>query len=167
VEPNEPEATEPEATEPTPQHPLWLRLAILPIAAVLVAVLLLSSQDEAAGKPVEKRHGITSQGLAFELGVDAEGRPSTFSTTLVARCPSGRTVSLPWDSVDGDGVRFRRDGDRLRVAERGELWELELDGRFDDKGAITGSLRVVVRVKPKTKPAFACASKNVRFSARP
>jgi len=162
VEPNEPEAT-----EPTPPHPLWMRLAILPLAAALVAVLLLSSHDEAAGKPVEKRHGITSQGLAFELGVDAKGRPSTFSTTLAARCPSGRTVSLPWDSVDGDGVRFRRDGDRLRVAERGELWELELDGRFDDKGAISGSLRVVVRVKPKTKPAFACASKNVRFTARP
>ena len=27
--------------------------------------------------------------------------------------------------VDGDGVRFARDGDRLRVVERSELWELE------------------------------------------
>ena len=135
VEPNEPEATERRApTEPTPQHPLWLRLAILPLAAVLVAVLLLSSHDEAAGKPVKKRYGITTQGLAFELGVDAEGRPSTFSTTLVARCPSGHKVTMPWDSADGDGVRFRRDGDRLRVAERSKLWELELDGRFDEQG---------------------------------
>jgi hypothetical protein len=167
VEPNEHEATEPEATEPTLKHPLWLRLAILPLAAALVAVLLLSSHDEAAGKPVKKRHGITTQGLPFELGVDAEGRASTFSTTLVARCPSGHTVTMPWDSADGEGVRFRRDGDRLRVAERSKLWELVLDGRFDEKGSLSGSLRVVVRVKPKTKPAFACASKNVRFTARP
>ena len=170
MEPNEPEATdatEPAATEPLPKHPLWLRLAILPLAVALVAVLLLSTHDEAAGKPVEKRHGTTTQGLAFELGVDADGRPSTFSTTLVARCPSGRSISLPWDAADGDGVRFRRDGDRLRVAERSELWELGLDGRFDGKGAVSGSLRVVVRVEPKTKPAFACVSKGVRFTARP
>ena len=167
MEPNEPEAPEPTPTEPTPRHPLWLRIAILPLAAVLVAVLVLSARDEAAGKPVEKRHGTTTQGLAFELGVDADGRPSTFSTTLVARCPSGRSISLPWDAADGDGVRFRRDGDRLRVAERSKLWELELDGRFDEKGAVSGSLRVVVRVKPKTKPAFSCVSKNVRFTARP
>ena len=167
MEQNEPEATEPEATEPTPKHPLWMRLAILPLAAALVAVLLLSSHDEAAGKPVEKRYGITTQGHPFELAVDAEGRASTFSTSVVARCPSGHAVTMPWDSADGDGVRFRRDGDRLRVAERSKLWELELDGRFDDKGAVSGSLRVVVRVKPKTKPAFSCASKNVRFTARP
>lgn len=160
------EPTEPEAPEPTPRHPLWLRLAILPLAAVLVAVLLLSAQDEAAGKPVKTRYGSTTQGLAFQLGVDDEGRPSTFATTIVARCPSGRTITMPWDSVDGDGVRFDRDGDRLRVLERGELWELELDGRFDEKGTIDGSLRVVVRVKPKTEAAFSCVSKGVRFTAR-
>ena len=171
MEPNEPEATEApaptEAPEPTPRHPLWLRLAILPLALVLVAVLVLSARDEAAGKPVKTRHGITTQGLAFALGVDDQGRPSTISTSLVARCPNGRRITMPWDSVDGDGVRFRRDGDRLRVAERSELWELELDGRFDGKGALRGSLEVVVRVKPKTKPAFDCVSKGVRFSARP
>ena len=134
---------------------------------MLVAVLVLSARDEAAGKPVKTRHGITTQGLPFALGVDDDGRPSTFSTSVVTRCPNGRRITMPWDSVDGDGVRFRRDGDRLRVAERSELRELELDGRFDDKGALRGSLKVLVRVKPKTKPAFDCVSKGVRFTARP
>ena len=160
------EATEPEATEQTPSKLLWLRLAIIPLVAVLVAVLLLSAADQPAGKPVKTRHGSTSQGLGFKLSVDDEGRPSTFSTTLVARCPSGRTLSMPWDSVDGDGVRFRREDDRLRVVERSELWELELDGRLDAEGTIRGSLQVVVHVKPKTKPAFDCVSKDVRFTAR-
>ena len=161
------EATEPEATEETARHPLWLRLSILPLAAMLVAVLLLGARDSVAGEPVRTLHGTTTQGLAFELGVDDEGRASAFSTSLVARCPSGRTLTMPWDSADGDGVRFRRDDERLRVAERSELWELELDGRFDGEGTVRGSLRVLVRVKPKTKPAFDCASKDVRFSARP
>lgn len=161
------DATEPEATEETPRHPLWLRLSILPLAAMLIAVLLLGARDSVAGEPVRTLHGTTTQGLAFELGVDDEDRASAFSTTLVARCPSGRTLSMPWDSADGDGVRFRRDGDRLRVVERSELWELELDGRFDGEGSILGSLRVLVRVKPKTKPAFDCVSEDVRFSARP
>ena len=158
--------TEPETTEQTPSTLLWLRLAILPLVAVLVAVLLLSATDKPAGKPVETRHGSTTQGLEFALGLDDEGRPSTFTTTVVARCPSGREVSMPWDSADGDGVRFRSDGDRLRVVERSQLWELELDGRFDEQGTIRGSLDVLVRVKPKTKPAFDCVSKDVRFSAR-
>jgi hypothetical protein len=155
-----------EATEPTPRHPLWLRLAIVPLAAVLVAVLLMATGDKPAGKPVKTKHGSTTQGLAFELGVDDDGRPAAFKTTVVARCPSGRTVAMPWDSADGDGVRFRSDDDRLRVSERGELWELELDGRFDEQGTLRGSLRVLVRVKPKTKPAFDCVSKDVRFTAR-
>ena len=41
-----------------------------------------------------------------------------------------------------------------------------LDGRFDEQGTIRGSLDVLVRVKPKTKPAFDCVSKDVRFTAR-
>ena len=160
------EPSPPEASDPTPQHPLWLRLAIVPLAAVLVVVVLMATRDEAAGKPVETRYGQTTQGREFKLGVDEEGRPSTFNTTIVARCPSGRTISMPWDSADGDGVRFRRDDETLRVVERGKLWELELDGRFDDEGTLTGSMRVLVRVRPETKPAFECVSKDVRFTAR-
>ena len=158
--------TEPEATEPNPSRLLWLRLAILPLVAVLVVVLALSGGAQTAGKPVETRQGSTTQGQTFELGIDDEGRASTFSTTVVTRCPSGREVSMPWDSADGDGVRFRRDGDRLRVVERSELWELELDGRFDEKGTLRGTMDVVVRVKPKTEAAFDCVSKDVRFTAR-
>ena len=73
---------------------------------------------------------------------------------------------MPWDSADGDGVRFRRDGDRLRVAERSELWELELDARFEEDGTLRGTMDVVVRVKPKAQAAFDCVSKDVRFAAR-
>ena len=162
MDPIEPEATE----QQPPKRLLWLRLAILPLVAVLVAVLALSAPDQTAGKPVETRHGSTTQGLGFALGVDKEGRASAFTTTVVVHCPSGHELSMPWDSADGDGVRFRRDGDRLRVAERSELWELELDGRFDDDGTIRGTLGAVVRVKPKTKAPFDCVSKDVRFTAR-
>jgi hypothetical protein len=156
---------EPVDEEQARRTTFWLRVAIVPLIAVLAAVLLLG-RDVAAGKPVKTKYGSTTQGLGFELGVDDDGRAATIATDIVARCPSGRTISMPWDSVDGDGVRFRRDGDRLRIAERSKLWELALDGRYDDKGTLGGTLRLVVHVEPKTRAPFDCASKNVRFTAR-
>jgi len=83
VDPNEPEAA-----EPTPRHPFWLRLAILPLAAVLVAVLLVSAHDEAAGKPVERRHGTFSptcsdrtSGVMLQTRTSYGARPSRSRTT--------------------------------------------------------------------------------------
>ena len=143
----------------------WMRLAIVPLVAVLAAILLFGRGDAVAGKPVKTKYGATTQGREFQLRLDAKGRPASFSTELVAACPTGRQVSMPWDSVDGDGVRFVRDGDRLRVTERGELWRLGLDARREG-GVMRGTLELVVHVRPRTREPFDCVSKGLKFSVR-
>jgi hypothetical protein len=169
VEPNAP--TEPTAEpnehdwEQANRLAKWMRLAIVPLVLVLAAILLLGRGDAVAGKPVKTESGETSQGRGFQLRLDADGRPTSFSTELVATCPSGRQVVMPWLSDDGDGVRFRRDGDRLRVDERAALWQLGLDARREG-GVLKGTLDVVVRVRPKTKDPFDCVAKGIAFSVR-
>jgi len=169
VEPNEP--TEPTAEpnahdwEQANRLAKWMRFAIVPLVLVLAAILLLGRGDAVAGKPVKTKYGATSQGREFQLRLDEKGRPASFSTELVAACPSGRLVSMPWDSVDGDGVRFARDGDRLRVAERGKLWKLGLDARSTGKGGLRGKLTLVVHVRPETRAPFDCTARGVTFFA--
>ncbi len=173
MEPNDehletqPQATEPEEHDWEQANRLakWMRLAIVPLVLVLAAILLVGRGDAIAGKPVKTKYGATSQGRKFELRLDAKGRPASFSTELVAACPSGRLVSMPWDSVDGDGVRFARDGDRLRVAERGKLWRLKLEARRKG-GVLRGTLDVVVHVEPETRDPFDCVKKGITFSVR-
>ena len=166
MEPNEPIAEPDERDwEQANRFAKWMRLAIVPLVLVLAAILLLGRGDAVAGKPVKTKYGATSQGREFQLRLDAKGRPASFSTELVAACPSGRLVSMPWDSVDGDGVRFVRDGDRLRVSERGKLWKLGLDARREG-GVLRGTLELVVHVRPETRDPFDCVSKGLRFSVR-
>jgi hypothetical protein len=142
----------------------WLRFAFYPLAAVLAAVLLLG-RDEAAGAPVTTKFGSTNQGRQFEVGLDKKGRVATFDTDVVATCPSGHRIAMPWNPIDGDPVRFERDGDRLRVAERGDGWALGLDARSTGKGGLRGKLTLVVHVKPKTRAPFDCTAPGVTFSA--
>ena len=142
----------------------WVRIVFYPLAAVLAAVLLLG-RDEAAGAPVTTKFGSTNQSRQFEIGLDKDGRVATFDTTIVASCPSGRQIAMPWDPADGDPVRFKRDGDRLRVAEHGDGWELGLDARVTDKGGLRGKLKFVVHVKPKTRAPFDCTARGVTFFA--
>jgi hypothetical protein len=140
------------------------RVALFALAAVLAAALLIG-RDHAAGKPVTTKLGATTQGREFKLGLDAKGRPAAFDTTLLANCPTGRQIGMPWNPADGDPVRFERDGDRLRVQESGDGWKLVLDGRTTEAGGLRGGLSLVVHVTPKTKPAYDCTSPNVRFFA--
>ena len=141
------------------------RLAIVPLLALLAGAVLLVGRGDAAGEPVSTKLGATTQGREFELGVDAKGRPAAFSTALAALCPTGRFVEVPWDPTDGDPVPFERDGDRVRVREEGEDYELELDGTVDEKGGMRGRMSLVVHVTPRTKPAYDCTSRNLRFFA--
>ena len=142
----------------------WVRFALYPLAAVLAAVLLLG-RDEAAGAPVTTKFGATNQGRQFELDLDEDGRAARFDTNVVATCPSGRQIVMQWDPADGDPVRFEHDGDRLRVAERGEGWELALDARSTGPGSLRGTLTLVVHVKPKSRAPFVCAARGVTFFA--
>jgi hypothetical protein len=141
-----------------------VRFAFYPLVVALAAVLLLG-RDHAAGKPVTTKLGATTQGREFKLGLDKKGRPAAFDTALLAICPSGRTIGMPWSPTDGDPVRFERDGDRVRVQESGDGWKLALDGRMTDGGGLRGAVSLVVHVTPKTKPAYDCASPHVRFFA--
>ena len=143
----------------------WMRLAIVPLVLVLAAILLLGRGDAVAGKPVKTKYGATSQGRECQLRLDDKGRPASFSTELVAICPTGRLVTMPWDSVDGDGVRFVRDDDRLRVTESGDGWKLGLDARSTGKGGLRGKLTLVVHVKPETRVPFDCTARGVTFFA--
>jgi hypothetical protein len=89
----------------------------------------------------------------------------SFDTELGAMCPSGRMVSMPWAPVDGDGVRFRRTGSKLAVAERGDTYELGLDATVAKNGALNGTARLVVHVRPQTRAPYDCTSPRVRVSA--
>src|SRR3954452_303196 len=141
-----------------------LRLSILPLAAVLAAVLVLGRGDDAAGKPVTTKRGVTTQGRELKLGLDSHGRPSAFATQLVALRPNGRAIGMPWGSSPSDGVPFERDGDKLHVAQTGNGWEAPLDGTVTD-GGLRGALARIVHTRPKTKPSFDCKSPHVHFFA--
>src|SRR4051794_11640946 len=142
-----------------------LRLSILPLAAVLALVLFLGRGDDAAGKPVTTKRGVTTQGREFKLGVDSHGRPSAFSTQLLAICPDGSMISMTWDPSVAGGVPFTRDGDNLRVKESGDGWKLSLDGTVAKDRSTRGNVSLIVHVTPKTKPAYDCRSPHVRFFA--
>jgi hypothetical protein len=142
-----------------------MRLAIVPLVAVLAAILFLGRGDDAVGKPVTTKLGVTTQGRQFKLGLDSKGHPSAFATQLVALCPNGNMIGMPWDPAAVDGVRFARDGDRLHVQETGDGWKLSLDGTAAEGGSMRGSLSLVVHIAPKSKPAYDCTSPHVRFSA--
>ena len=143
----------------------WIRISVLAAIFVVVSVVSLSRLETGPGKPVATKHGVTSQGRAFELRVDADGDAVAFDTTLTAICPGGRLIAMPWSPVDGDAVHFRHDGDRLRVAEWGDGWRLELDAKVGGGGALSGTMTLVVHVRPKTRAAFDCRSPKVRVSA--
>ena len=97
----------------------WVRISVLVLfTAAATAVLVVAGVDRSPGKAVATKYGATSQGREFALKLDRDHTPVAFDTELVALCPSGRTVSMPWSSVDGDGVAFRHAGDKLHVAER-------------------------------------------------
>jgi hypothetical protein len=142
-----------------------LRLVFYPLAALLLAVLLLGRGDDAAGKPVTTKRGVTTQGREFTLGVDSHGRPSAFSTKLLAICPNGSMIGMTWDPSVADGVPFTRDGDSLRVQESGDGWKLSLDGTVAKDGSTRGHVSLIVHITPKSKPAFDCTSPHVRFFA--
>lgn len=142
-----------------------LRLAILPLVLILALVLFAERGDGAPGKPVTTKRGVTTQGRAFTLGVDSHGRPAAFSTQLVALCPNGNIITMPWDPSAADGVPFERDGDKLHVAESGQGWKLSLDGTVAKGGSTRGTVSLVVHITPKSKPAYDCTSPHVRFFA--
>ena len=142
-----------------------LRLAFYPLAALLIAVLLLGRGDDAAGKAVSTKLGATTQGREFKLGLDAKGRPAAFATEIIALCPNHTTVGMPGDPDAQDGVAVERDGDRLRVKESGDGWALTLDGTVREGGALRGTLSLVVHIRPKRGASYDCTSPHVRFFA--
>ena len=144
---------------------LWIRLSVLALLAVVVTAAVAIGRDRGPGKPVATKYGVTSQGRAFELKLDDDAQPVAFSTELAALCPSGRMASMPWSPAEADGVAFHRAGDKLTVAERGELWGLELHGTVAKDGAVRGTMSLVVHVKPETRAPYDCTSPRVRVSA--
>jgi hypothetical protein len=91
---------------------LWLRVPlVLLLVGVLTALLLATGIEHGPGKPVATKYGATSQGREFSLRVDADGTPVAYDTELAALCPDGRSISMPWAPVDGEGVRFERRGE--------------------------------------------------------
>jgi hypothetical protein len=140
-------------------------VSVLVLVLLAAAAAVVVGRDRGPGKPVATKYGVTSQGRAFELKLDGRGRPVAFSTELAAMCPSGRMVSMPWDATDGDGVVFRRAGTELRVAEKGDTYELVLDGTVEQGGALKGTTSLVVHVRPQTRAPYDCTSPRVRVTA--
>jgi hypothetical protein len=142
----------------------WIRLSLL-LLLVVVLVGVSLARGGGPGEPVATKYGVTSQGRAFEVKLDADGEPVAFDTELGAMCPTGRMVAMPWSSNSSDGVPFRRSGGKLRVAERGDTYELGLDATVARNGALRGTMTLVVHVRPRTRAPFDCVSPKVRFSA--
>ncbi len=66
--------------------------------------------------------------------MDPKGAPSRFSVPLSLRCTGGKDFLLTWTARDGVlGVRFVRDGDRLRIHDR---WTEQADGGYDVSGEV-------------------------------
>ena len=141
----------------------WIRLSLL-LLLVVVLVGVSLARGGGPGEPVATKYGVTSQGRAFEVKLDADGEPVAFDTELGAMCPTGRMVAMPWSSDSSDGVPFRRSGGKLRVAERGDTYELGLDATVARNGALRGTMTLVVHVRPRTRAPFDCVSPKVRFS---
>ena len=144
---------------------LWIRVPLVLLIVAIAAAVVVATRDSGPGAPVATKYGATSQGRTFELKLDDDRWPVAFDTELAAMCPSGRMVSMPWTSVDGDGVRFRRAGRKLTVNENGETYELGLDATVAKDGALTGTARLVVHIRPETRAPFDCTSPRVRVSA--
>lgn len=144
---------------------LLLRFAFIALLALVLAAVLWIQRDDTAGKAVTTKYGVTSQGREFKLGIDADGRTSTFATELAATCPTGTTIAMPWDPTDRDPVAFERHGDRLHVAERGEGWAFRLDARVGERGGLRGTVRLDMHLTPKGRAPVDCTSKDVRFSS--
>ncbi len=142
----------------------WLRVPLV-LLLCAGAVVFALSYDRGPGEPVATKYGSTTQGRAFELRLDEDGRPVSYDTTLTARCPDGRAISMPWQPVDGDGVVFRRDGDRLRVKESGDGWKLSLDATLAGSGALKGVAQLSLHLTPKGHAPVDCSSSRVRVSA--
>jgi hypothetical protein len=159
------ESVQPDYARQARRIQLAMRLSILPLAAVLAAVLFLGHGDDAVGKPVSTKLGVTTQGRQFKLGLDSNGRPAAFSTQLVALCANGNMISMPWDPAAADGVKFARNGDKLHVQETGDGWKLALDGTVAEDGSMRGNVSLLVHITPKSKPAYDCTSPHVRFTA--
>ena len=143
----------------------WIRISALAAILVVVSVVSLSRLETGPGKPVATKYGATSQGQRFAVRIDDGGRPVAFDTSLSAVCPDGRMVPMPWSPKDGDAVHFRRDGDRLTVAEWGDGWRQELDATVAKGGSLRGTMSLVVHVRPKTRAPYDCRSPKVRVSA--
>jgi hypothetical protein len=104
---------------------LWaFRASFALLAIVLLAVIVRPQafhSEPAPTPPLAAAHGQTAQGAPFAMRFDPPARPVWFRTRVHARCTNpGRAGAWGWDwgwwPTDGQGVRFRRDGDRLRVA---------------------------------------------------
>jgi hypothetical protein len=143
---------------------VWLRVPLV-LLLCAGAVVFALGYDRGPGEPVATKYGSTTQGRAFELRLDADGRPVSFGTTLTARCPDGRAISMPWDPVDGDGVVFRRDGDRLRVKESGDGWRLSLDATLAASGSLGGVAQLALHLTPEGHAPVDCRSPRVRVTA--
>jgi hypothetical protein len=143
---------------------VWLRVPLV-LLLCAGAVVFALGYDRGPGEPVATKYGSTTQGRAFELRLDADGRPVSFDTTLSARCPDGRTITMPWAPVDGDGVVFRRDGERLRVKESGDGWKLSMDATVAGSGALRGVAELSLHLTPRKHAPVDCASPQVRVTA--
>ena len=144
---------------------VWVRISVLAVLLAVVGAAVTLARGGDPGEPVATKYGVTSQGRAFELELDADAVPVAFDTELAAICQSGRMVEMPWSAEARDGVRFRRAGGKLHVAERGDTYELALDATVAKHGALRGTMELVVHVRPQTRAAYDCVSPKVRFSA--
>jgi hypothetical protein len=144
---------------------VWIRISVLAVLLAVAGAAVTLVRDRGPGEPVATKYGVTSQGRAFELELDDHAEPVAFDTELAAMCQSGRMVAMPWAPEAGDGVRFRRTGSKLHVAERGDTYELALDATVAKDGALRGTMELVVHVRPQTRAAYDCVSPKVRFSA--
>jgi hypothetical protein len=118
--------------------------------------------------------GITGQRQTIDIDFD-DSRPRSLKTRLWAECPGQREQRTDWTPADGAPVRFRVDGDRMRIRETKSfdysngvhgIASVTLEGRMEWPGA-EGTMRALWRFSRGGREYMVCDSGNVPFATGP
>jgi len=149
--------------------PLWILQCVLTVA--LGALLAASALVPSGGA----ESGVTGQGTAFDVSV-AHGRILSLSTSLTAKCTSGKTWSANWSPANGRQVHVAMTGRAFSTRERSELQyaggivaraAFLLSGRFTGPASAQGTVRLVARFYRGGREWSACDSLAVPWAVGP
>jgi hypothetical protein len=144
---------------------------LIAAAAGFAAAVQARIADLGGTDSPEPGSGVTGQREWIAFRFDRAGHPRALTTRLWALCPGGDEHRTDWAAADGALVRFRLDGDRLRI-EEGKPFDyangahgvefVRLEGRVDGR-RVEGTIRAHWSFVGYRR-AIDCDSGNVPFA---